>query len=522
MQRRSAARKANSQQATLPDEIWELIFDYLYARNLRWVRLVSREWNNLVRNSPKLLGKLTLSIPAVCTTQQLQQTATTRYRNITVRNATADTAPKLKLFKVRKLVIKQPWITAAAVVRMVSGLPIVDLKPDLHRETVAMLRCAAMTDVKKFRSKYADFPASIYNGLRWLLPGFSLVVAKYFNYELFDSVPTGQMLTCLESLHLDLGDKDEFLCVFQNMCPNLKRLKLKAVMKRYLGQDYGAKLLEFIRTTRHTLKELVFDGIDFCDESLLRDIIAVEGLELELLTLSTCEARDYDIMDLRESQTLIDTLNLPYSCIICNNILTGIVMYLQYLTTLYVTVDFVDLVPILSNMAHLESLSLMYDGNAPDETLDLSGYGSTQLRTLVLIGFSLDSTALLTCFAKCPNIRKLWIKLCPKISVHDILVIAGRLEKLYDLAVKRHSDASCPENFGEYSLSPFRKLRLLNVIRETSCKRVCNLLENCPVLYSLILSSSIFTDIELALMIKYMGNVTALCLTNLPNMTIKH
>ncbi|XP_039429849.1 uncharacterized protein LOC120413200 [Culex pipiens pallens] len=475
MKRRSATRKANSQEATLPDEIWELIFDYLYPRNLRWVRLVSREWNNIVRNSPKLLGKLTLSIPAVCTTQQLQQMAPTRYRNITVRYATAETAPKLKLFKVRKLVIKQPWITAAAVVRMVSGLSIVDL---------------------------------------------SFVAAKHFNYELFDSVPTGQMLTCLESLHLDLGDKDEFLCVFQNMCPNLKRLKLKAVMKRYLGQDYGAKLLAFIRTTRHTLKELVFEGIDFCNESLLRDIIAVEGLELDILSLLTCEARDYDIMDLRESQTLIDTLHLPYSCVICNNILTGIVMYLQYLTTLSVTVDFVDLVPILSNMAHLDSLTLVYDDNAPEETLDLSGYGSTQLRTLVLIGFSLDSTALLTCFEKCPNIRKLWIKLCPKISVHDILVIAGRLENLYDLAVKRLSDASCPENFGEYSLSPFRKLRLLNVIRETSCKRVCNLLENCPVLYSLILSSSIFTDIELALMIKYMGNVTALCLTNLPNMTV--
>uniref|UniRef100_A0A1Q3F8Z9 Putative conserved plasma membrane protein n=1 Tax=Culex tarsalis TaxID=7177 RepID=A0A1Q3F8Z9_CULTA len=471
MQRRSAARK--SRQARLPDEMWELVFSYLLPRHLKTVRLVRQQWNTIVCSKPSLLSKLTLSIPAGCTAQKLQQMGTTRYSNVTVQNGTVETAPFLKNFTIRKLTLKLPWITAGALVGMLGGLPLVEL---------------------------------------------SLHAARQFNYELFDSVPTGQMLTDLESLHLDLGDKDEFLRIFQSMCPKLARLRLNAVMKRYLGQHYGSKLLEFIRSNSDTLVELIFEGIDFCDESLLRDIIAIEGLELKHLSLLTCKARDYDIEELFEHQTSLTTLCLPLSCVICNSIFTGIGMYLQNLTALHLAVDFVDVVSVLSNIPRLRSLQMVYEG-PPSEFLDLSSYENKQLHTLVLTNFYLDSITLLECLKKCPNIQKLWIKLCHMITVHDILVIAGQLEDLHDLAVRRHGGESCPDKFGEYSVSPFRKLRLLNVIREPSSKQLCTLLENCPVLYSLIVSSSLFTDAELSVLIKFMGNVTALCLTNLPNIT---
>lgn len=471
----------------LPDEILRQTFEqFLTPFQLKSVRLVCRDWNRLVCDSAKLLDRYRITVPAGGDALGgWQHVTTSRYTTVQVWNLTVGMVPSVPLATtIRILRLVNPWITA--------------------RQLVGMLGC---------------LPNLVHLGV---------VAVDNFNYELYETMPAVQ-LDSLESLNLNLGVKDEFLCIFQGICPRLKGLQVNMVIKKYLEAPYGTKLLEFIRSTRNTLVDVWFNGIEFREESLLRDIAAIEGLKLKDVTLTNSFIRPSDIVHLCQSQTSIETLKLPAcnigsevskrfkrsSCwqithnIFLFQILTLIATHLPNLNELKVQTEIVALQHILSNLPRLQSLMMRYAGQF-NEILNLSAWQNPHLLHLNLDGFFLTSTTLLTFFKRSPNIQTLKLYFHSTTCAYDLFVVAGQLKELRRLTVSFTGLAPTPIHFMDISLSPFRKLRQMEIFGELYCDILGELLENCPLLQDLNLTRCLITDDDMLLLVPFMKNLTKL------------
>ncbi|KAL1386087.1 hypothetical protein pipiens_012860 [Culex pipiens pipiens] len=386
-----AMNRRTKRPTKLPNEVWLNIFGHLTPLQLLTARLVCRNWNRLVGNSSKLLDQYKVTVPAANdAVVRWKHVATSRYTTVKVSSFTTGMIPTVPLTTVRSLSLENPWITARQMVKMFSFLP--------------------------------------------NLQHLSVVAVANVNYGLYETLPAVQ-LDRLEWLDLDLGEKDGFLGVFQNNCPRLKGLQVKMAIKKYLEAPYGSKLLDLINSTRNTLMQVKFNQIDFRKESLLTDILAVEGLKLKHVTLTSSLVRPSDIALLCESQVDIEGLMLPNDNI-GSVIFTNIVSHLPNLKELDLHTYLFDLLPFLVNLPRLETLRMFFVSLVGQlvELLDLSAWRNPNLLHLSLVGFLLKSQTLLAFFKSSPNIRTLTLNFSCTIDIHDVLVIAGQLKELRELS----------------------------------------------------------------------------------------
>lgn len=401
----------------LPPEMWELIFRNLGSYWLRTVRLVCSSWNQIVRGSPRLMAKFSLTL--------------------TTEN-----------FRIDRTILRKFLASAGGYTRATLALFGIGInKPRLNwlkpLGTTLQTLSLELTGTEVFLTQ-----------LLREMPHLKQLNLKANSTAQFQDVTPDIRLEKLTELTISHNPKPNVLSYCRQVCSNLTVLKLFFLN----SSEFDDEIISIVRANSGTLQELMVN----VSQEIVDYLVVFEDLHLNRLSVGEAITGSvYDVLRLIEHQPDLEELNVMSSITIPN--FYEIISALPKLRNLEVDLEPQDTQQTLSlkNLSLIESLTINYGGyfRTVSHPLVLTNCDMSRVRQLSLYQCSL-SRELLSELQR-TNISRLILKDCWLERLADLLLLKS-LNHVELSGVHRIRDLSEPP-VEESNGSSIRSLKVSRV-----------------------------------------------------------